>query len=233
MVSLQWLDLSENQFTSLPPELGALSQLRELYLSCNQLTSLPSQFGKLSSLQWLNLNNNSLTTLPPNIGLLSSLQRLQLKKNLLLTLPYNIGQLSSLKYLDISDNKISSLPPEFLNLSLSLKTLCVNKNSFERLMTTTSTEIQKLSFNGPATLLDICCTFVVRTNPSLTEIETVTELKERLKDQVRVCSGCHRSFFGDGQLDVLFSATVAHQSVPISATFCTVICGDGFLKYLH
>ena len=45
------LDLSGNQLTSVPAEIGQLTSLRELYLSGNQLTSLPAEIGQLTSLR--------------------------------------------------------------------------------------------------------------------------------------------------------------------------------------
>jgi internalin A len=46
------LDLAGQDLTSLPPEIGQLSQLTELILSKNKLTNLPESFGQLSQLKW-------------------------------------------------------------------------------------------------------------------------------------------------------------------------------------
>jgi Leucine-rich repeat (LRR) protein len=66
-----------NQLMSLPPELGLLANLKQLFvrhsrqmdlaLTCvtrsqlqtNQLTSLPAEIGQLSQLEWLNVRNSN------------------------------------------------------------------------------------------------------------------------------------------------------------------------------
>lgn len=50
--------MEEQGFHSLPPEIGKLHNLRELYLGFNQLTSLPAEIGQLRILQVLSLSTN-------------------------------------------------------------------------------------------------------------------------------------------------------------------------------
>ena len=45
------LDLSGNELTVLPPEIGKLTQLRKLQIVGNQLSSLPAEIGQLTNLK--------------------------------------------------------------------------------------------------------------------------------------------------------------------------------------
>ena len=75
------LDLSGLGLTSVPPEIGQLTELTELDLSGNQLTSLPSEIGQLAELTELNLYGNHLALLPPEIWRLTKLEHLSLGGN--------------------------------------------------------------------------------------------------------------------------------------------------------
>jgi internalin A len=81
LTSLQSLDLSANQLSSLAPEITKLTSLQSLDLSANRLSSLPPEITKLTRLQSLALNANQLNSLPPEITKLTSLQSLDLGAN--------------------------------------------------------------------------------------------------------------------------------------------------------
>lgn len=103
--------------TSLPNNIGQLSNLIKLDLQFNNLASLPESIGNLSNLQTLNLFNNSLTSLPNSIGNLTKLQTLVLGFNQLTSLPTSFSKLSSLKELELTFNNLGSLPESIGHLS--------------------------------------------------------------------------------------------------------------------
>ena len=57
--NLKVLNLSNNNFTGVPAEVGQLKDLEILNLSNNQLTGLPNEIGNLSKLKLLDLSGNN------------------------------------------------------------------------------------------------------------------------------------------------------------------------------
>ncbi|MGF2034754.1 MAG: COR domain-containing protein [Nostoc sp. CmiVER01] len=142
------LSLSNNQLSSLPPEISQLSNLKRLYLENNNLSSLPPEISQLSNLKRLSLHKNQLSSLPPEISQLSNLTELSLENNQLSNLPLEISQLSNLSELYLGKNKLSSLPPEISQLS-NLTRLNLGNNQLSSL----PAEISQLS-NLTALFLD-------------------------------------------------------------------------------
>src|SRR3989304_6089190 len=124
------LDLSSLSLTSLPPIFNTdpfIKRLTKLDISRNQLTSLPAEIGGLQALQRLNVYNNRLTSLPEEIGRLQALQRLNVYNNRLTSLPGEIGRLQALQELNVASNWLTSLPGEIGGLQ-ALQILCVSYN---------------------------------------------------------------------------------------------------------
>ncbi|MCB1148810.1 MAG: leucine-rich repeat domain-containing protein [Chlamydiia bacterium] len=129
---LIFLNLSNLELSSIPHEIGLLSQLKQLNLEYNKISALPPAIGKLGQLQILDLSDNQLTILPNAIGQLPKLKELFLRKNQLSDLPPEIGKLSQLQILDLCQNKLSDLPPEIGKL-VQLKTLHLSDNKLTAL----------------------------------------------------------------------------------------------------
>ena len=127
-----FLSLADAQLTTLPPEIGQLTNLKGLRLGGNQLTALPPQIGQLTNLEELHIVGNRLAGLPPEIGQLTNLQTLDLRANQLAALPLEIGRLTKLQTLDLRDNQLTALPPEIGQLA-SLKTLYLTHNQLTAL----------------------------------------------------------------------------------------------------
>lgn len=131
--SLRILNLSNNQISSLPKELGTLQHLQELILSQNRLDRALKwlwldQVAIRSNLKLLDISNNLLQKLPHEIGKLDSLVNLKASQNMLSYLPQNLGKLHNLKYLDISKNNLHCIPGSMRNLHLI--SLDVSSNLF-------------------------------------------------------------------------------------------------------
>lgn len=78
--------------------------MEEFTPNYNHLTSLPAEIGQLTQLKVLNLGQNQLTTLPPEIGQLAQLERLYLHQNNLNSLPLEMAQLEKLEMLFVDAN---------------------------------------------------------------------------------------------------------------------------------
>ncbi|MDX8384583.1 MAG: protein kinase, partial [Ghiorsea sp.] len=136
--SLEILDLSGNQLSSLPDDLGRFTKLRILFLSDNIFEVMPAvlstcpelsmvgfkanrireiEEGALpEQLRWLILTDNKLEKLPASIGKLGLLQKLMLAGNQLTSLPPQMQHCKHLELLRISANKIEELPEWLLKL---------------------------------------------------------------------------------------------------------------------
>lgn len=97
------LDLSGNELTVLPPEIGKLTQLKKLILGKYEYNDKGDIVGTIG---------NKLSALPAEIGQLHHLEELQVVDNRLSSLPPQIGQLTKLTDLKLDGNPLESPPPE-------------------------------------------------------------------------------------------------------------------------
>lgn len=85
---IEYLDLSQNRLTELPPEIWQLKNLKSLNLEDNLLTALPEQIGDLSNLELLFVKINKLQILPKCFTKLHKLERFDFRDNPFTQMPF-------------------------------------------------------------------------------------------------------------------------------------------------
>lgn len=107
---LSYVNLSDNQLTTIPDQIFMLSELTELTLTKNKIKSLPSEIQSASKLQVLVVSQNELTEVPAAINTLPSLIYLDLSKNKLKRLPEDFFNSKTLKEVNLLGNEINVIP---------------------------------------------------------------------------------------------------------------------------
>lgn len=129
------LELAINPFKPgpLPPEIGNLSKLENLFIpKANLIGNIPSSIGNLVSLKNFDLSDNFLSgEIPESIGGLRSVEQIELFGNQLSgELPESLANLSNLSNLDLSMNRLTGKLPEKI-AAMGFSSLHLNDNFLE------------------------------------------------------------------------------------------------------
>ena len=136
--TLEVLDLTGNQLSTLPDELAGFGKLRIIFCSENRFTELPEVLGRCpaltmvgfkanriatvsakalpAGLRWLILTDNAVEQLPDELGQCDALQKLMLAGNRLRELPTSLSNCRNLELLRIAANRIERFPEWLLSL---------------------------------------------------------------------------------------------------------------------
>lgn len=136
--TLEVLDLTGNQLSTLPDELAGFGKLRIIFCSENRFTELPEVLGRCpaltmvgfkanqivtvsakalpAGLRWLILTDNAIERLPDELGQCDALQKLMLAGNRLRELPVSLANCRNLELLRIAANRIERFPEWLLSL---------------------------------------------------------------------------------------------------------------------
>ncbi|WP_421351441.1 leucine-rich repeat-containing protein kinase family protein [Aeromonas veronii] len=136
--TLEVLDLTGNQLSTLPDELAGFGKLRIIFCSENRFTELPEVLGRCpaltmvgfkanriatvsakalpAGLHWLILTDNAIERLPDELGQCDALQKLMLAGNRLRELPVSLANCRKLELLRIAANRIERFPEWLLSL---------------------------------------------------------------------------------------------------------------------
>jgi hypothetical protein len=108
--------LPNRGITVVPPEIGQLTALENIWLDSNAIASLPSQIGNCRALTFVNLSHNSLNTLPTEIATLTALTTLDLSHNSITALPAGFWSMTALTTVSLDYNSLASIDPLISNL---------------------------------------------------------------------------------------------------------------------
>jgi hypothetical protein len=130
--------LTHKNITVIPPEIGQLTGLENIWLDTNGISALPAEIGNCRALQFVDLSNNSLTTLPTEMGNMTALITLDLSNNSITALPAGFWSMTALKTIDLSHNALGSIDPLISNL-VRLERLDVSYNQVTTLPSSLAT----------------------------------------------------------------------------------------------
>ncbi|MFO6424113.1 protein kinase [Motilimonas sp. KMU-193] len=164
--SLEILDLSNNQLSSLPDDLHQLHQLKIIFASNNCFDHLPEVLGQCPKLEmigfksnqikqvsgaslplqtrWLILTDNQIEQLPERMGEMYRLQKLALAGNQLTELPASMANCNNLELVRLSANRLSAIPNWLLTLP-KLAWLAFSGNPFSHVEHCQSATIPSIS----------------------------------------------------------------------------------------
>jgi hypothetical protein len=165
--TLEVLDLTDNNLSSLPDDFDKFKKLKRLFLSNNQFNHVPKVLAKLPvlsmigirnnkikifeenalplSTRWLILTDNELTSLPESMGDLKLLQKCMLSGNKLSFLPKSLSKCLNLELLRIAANKLTSFPTCLLSLP-KLSWLAYSGNPFCKKHPDSKIELQTVNW---------------------------------------------------------------------------------------
>ncbi|MBD3319841.1 MAG: hypothetical protein GF350_01965 [Chitinivibrionales bacterium] len=117
LFSLEVLEMYDCSLSVLPPQVGSVRGLKELYLENNQLTTLPGAVCNLTNLEILYITSNQLESFPDDMGNMTSLKEIYADENALAALPWSLFIIDSLEYVDVTNNELTDLPSSLLSNS--------------------------------------------------------------------------------------------------------------------
>lgn len=128
--SLEILDLSDNQLSSLPKELTELKKLKIIFASNNHFKVLPEVLGQCDNLEMIGFKSNQINRVPAN-SLPTKLRWLILTENCIETLPDSLGERPKLQKLALAGNKLTALPLT-LAKSINLELVRISANRLSK-----------------------------------------------------------------------------------------------------
>ncbi|MDW5290903.1 leucine-rich repeat-containing protein kinase family protein [Formosa sp. PL04] len=128
--TLEVLDLSDNQLSTLPDSISKLKKLRIIFFARNKFTEFPVILAKCPALDMIGFKSNQIHTVAED-AFPPLLRWLILTDNKIEKLPKSIGDCHLLQKCALAGNRLESLPEEMTNCkNLELLRISANKLTF-------------------------------------------------------------------------------------------------------
>ncbi|XP_063678875.1 uncharacterized protein LOC134814646 [Bolinopsis microptera] len=212
------LNLSFNNFRTIPVQALHLPNLVSLTFRNNPIIQLPTDMSGLPKLAELNLSFCLIHYIPDGFFSLPAIEELNLSYNHLTEVPASVVHLSTLQHLNLEGNQLPALPFSLLGLT-RLQSLYI-KNNFTS---------QKLwghySSNSPMSLKDMCAKLVVDFEMDY-RATCSDELSDWVESNKTVCECCGGNLVGEGLVIVrsVMERTFGVRNLPLSLLSCSLTC---------
>jgi len=220
--SLAHINLSFNNFESIPEELLEIPNLEILKLRNNPIRVIPEGISQLTKLRNFVLSFCRLTSLPQSLFQLSNLEKLDISYNEIAFIPEELSNLRSLEVLNLEGNRLASLPSGIV--LLSLRSLNVANTFTHHLFWRSVAPPQ------PQNLVEICATVLAKQG-RLLDIEPQDTKLKNMFAAVSSCGYCRGPKFGRGlpvikPLEELFGV----KNLPILFYVCSQDCRSNLAR---
>lgn len=130
---IEYIDLSNNLISSIPPSIENFCWLTYLNLNSNIIQEFPIHIVSLVCITTLFLDDNCIRVLPPQIGEFVGLKNLHIESNYIEIIPPEIGKLHSLEVLNLKNNNIKCIPDELKMLKNTRRFINLSNNPIDTL----------------------------------------------------------------------------------------------------
>ena len=125
LILLRDLDVSNNRLQRIDPSISACIRLRRLSLSTNELAKIPSELSSCAMLEEIDLTNNRIDEIPESLAALPALSELRLDNNNLALLPTSLSLLPTLSVLTCTNNNSKLDIPANIQASTDMVMWCL------------------------------------------------------------------------------------------------------------